>query len=58
MPSREAGQEAALRPVLFWIHGGGFQMCDANQDLLNPDLFLDKNIVVVTPNYRLGPLGE
>ncbi|KAJ1523369.1 hypothetical protein ONE63_001236 [Megalurothrips usitatus] len=57
-PADAEGMKARpLRPVLFWIHGGGFQIADANPDLSAPELFLDKDVVVVTFNYRLGPLG-
>lgn len=40
------------------VHGGAFRMGDGNQDFMAPELFLDKNIVVVAINYRLGPFGE
>jgi len=46
----------ARRPVLVWIHGGGFTG-GAGQDT-NPRKFLQQaNAVVVTINYRLGALG-
>ncbi|CAH1962614.1 unnamed protein product [Acanthoscelides obtectus] len=52
-------------PVLFWIHGGGFQFGSGTHmflgigflELYDPGLFIDENIVVVTINYRLGALG-
>ncbi|MGH3374975.1 MAG: carboxylesterase/lipase family protein [Actinoallomurus sp.] len=44
------------RPVLVWIHGGGFTG-GAGQDT-NPRKFAQQaNAVVVTINYRLGALG-
>jgi para-nitrobenzyl esterase len=45
----------ARRPVLVWIHGGGFTQDGA----LNYDgtKLAAKGIVVVTVNYRLGALG-
>ncbi|KAF2902649.1 hypothetical protein ILUMI_03534 [Ignelater luminosus] len=46
-----------LLPVMFYIHGGGFFIGSGNTDLYGPDILLDKNIVLVTINYRLGALG-
>ncbi|KAL1502036.1 hypothetical protein ABEB36_007243 [Hypothenemus hampei] len=46
-----------LFPVMFWIHGGGFVRGSGGSDLYGPDYFVEKDIVLVTINYRLGPLG-
>lgn len=54
---QEERPERPLRPVIFWIHGGAFKYGDGNPDMITPDLFLDKNLLVVTINYRLGPFG-
>ncbi len=46
----------ARRPVLFWIHGGGYVMGSARA--YDGSLFLrDHDVVVVAINYRMGPLG-
>jgi para-nitrobenzyl esterase len=47
-----------LRPVLFWIHGGGFTH-GAGSELLydGGPLATRGDVVVVTINYRLGALG-
>lgn len=42
-------------PVMFWIHGGGFQ--SGNSDIYRPHYFMDEDVVLVTVNYRLGALG-
>lgn len=42
-------------PVMIFIHGGGFVSGSGN--LYGPDYLLDEDIVFVTFNYRLGPLG-
>lgn len=42
--------------VLVYIHGGAF-MFGAGASY-QPHILLDKNVVFVTLNYRLGPLGE
>lgn len=48
---------SAKFPVLFWIHGGGFQFGNGNAFLYGPDYLLPENIILVTINYRLGALG-
>nr|AHJ81338.1 carboxylesterase [Locusta migratoria] len=42
-------------PVMFWIHGGGW--IDGGANGYDPDFLLNHDIVLVTINYRLGPLG-
>jgi para-nitrobenzyl esterase len=46
------------KPVMFWIHGGGFAIGSGSDEMYNGSK-LSKNgdVVVVTFNYRLGPLG-
>ncbi|KAF5307857.1 hypothetical protein FQR65_LT06589 [Abscondita terminalis] len=46
-----------LLPVLFYIHGGSYTYNSARPDWLGPEILLDKNIILVTLNYRLGALG-
>ncbi|XP_046395469.1 juvenile hormone esterase-like [Ischnura elegans] len=48
------GVEAKL-PVMVFIHGGAFIVGDAV--LYGPQRFMDKDVVLVIPHYRLGPLG-
>lgn len=45
---------------MFWIHGGGFVMGDGNGEtgFYGPDVFLDRDVILVTINYRLGPFGN
>jgi para-nitrobenzyl esterase len=46
------------KPVLFWIHGGGFTAGSASQDLYDGGPLASRgDVVVVTINYRLGALG-
>lgn len=46
------------RPVMFWIHGGGFTHGSGYEDLYNGGrLAVRRDVVVVTINYRLGALG-
>ena len=52
------GLDLARRPVLFWIHGGGFGSGSGAVPLYNgKSLATRGNVVVVTINYRLGLLG-
>jgi acetyl esterase/lipase len=42
-------------PVVFWIHGGGWQAGDKADVQIKPQLFMDKGFVFVSTNYRLLP---
>jgi arylformamidase len=42
-------------PVVFWIHGGGWQQGDKTQVKLKPQWFTEKGFVFVSTNYRLLP---
>ncbi|XP_059477475.1 carboxylesterase 1E-like [Neocloeon triangulifer] len=44
-----------LRPVFVAIHGGSF--LSGMSSSLKPGFLLEKDIVLVVPQYRLGPLG-
>ncbi|KAJ4446947.1 hypothetical protein ANN_13649 [Periplaneta americana] len=54
----EDGEVAELLPVMFWIHGGGWVAGSGSSDLYGPQYLLDKEIVLVTINYRLGAFGS
>jgi acetyl esterase/lipase len=45
-------------PVVFWIHGGGWQAGDKSSVQLKPRAFTDKGFVFVSTNYRLLPHVE
>ena len=53
------GLDNAKRPVLVWIHGGGFTSGNGiEQDGYNGEnLSRDGDIVFVSLNHRLGPIG-
>src|SRR6266481_1289757 len=42
-------------PVVFWIHGGGWQAGDKTSVQIKPKVFVDKGFVFVSTNYRLLP---
>ena len=43
------------RPVVFWIHGGGWQVGDKSDVQLKPKAFVERGFVFVSTNYRLLP---
>ena len=50
-----APRDAKNRPVVFWIHGGGWQTGDKTSVQLKPQVFVEKGFVFVSTNYRLLP---
>lgn len=44
-------------PVLLFIHGGGWNSGSGQTNLFGPDYFMQRDVVLVTMNYRLGPMG-
>ena len=48
-------KDAKNLPVVFWIHGGGWQTGDKTSVQLKPKVFVDKGFVFVSTNYRLLP---
>jgi para-nitrobenzyl esterase len=51
------GTGGPLRPVLVWVHGGGFTGGSGRNPWYNGTSFARNGVVVVTVNYRLGALG-
>jgi carboxylesterase type B len=50
--------ETELKPVMFWIHGGGLVFGSSSYDLYNPEILASRgDVVVVTFNYRLNAFG-
>jgi len=49
------GDEA--RPVMVWIHGGGNYLGWSHQETYDGERLAMRGVVMVTINYRLGPLG-
>ena len=48
-----APEGARNLPVVFWIHGGGWQAGDRSSVQLKPQAFVDKGFVFVSTGYRL-----
>ena len=42
-------------PVVFWIHGGGWQTGDKKDVQIKPRVFTERGFVFVSTNYRLLP---
>ncbi|CEA05453.1 esterase/lipase/thioesterase family protein [Pseudomonas saudimassiliensis] len=51
-----APEEPGEYPVMVWIHGGAFIYGDGGETY-DPQRLVEKGVVVVTLNYRLGALG-
>jgi arylformamidase len=53
-----APKDAKNLPVVFWIHGGGWQSGDKSLVQEKPKMFTDRGFVFVSTNYRLLPKVE
>lgn len=53
-----APADAKNLPVVFWIHGGGWQAGDKSMVQLKPKAFVERGYVFVSTNYRLLPKVE
>ncbi|KAJ9587060.1 hypothetical protein L9F63_019348, partial [Diploptera punctata] len=56
-PKKPGSARDVLLDVMFWIHGGGWISGSGGSLMYGPQFLLDKDIVLVTINYRLGALG-
>lgn len=50
-----ASPSSGKSPVLFWIHGGGWQVGDKSDVGLKPKVLTDRGFIFVSTNYRLLP---
>src|SRR5215468_9980325 len=53
-----ASPSAKSAPVVFWIHGGGWQGGDKSDVAEKPRFFVEMGFVFVSVNYRLLPKVE
>ncbi len=53
-----ASPSAKNAPVVFWIHGGGWEGGDKSDVAEKPRFFVEKGFVFVSVNYRLLPKVE
>ena len=56
-PGGDPATAAPGRPVMVWIHGGGFEMGSGSSPLYHGESFADDGVVLVSLNYRLGSVG-
>ena len=52
-----AGNAGAKQPVMFWIYGGGFNEGSGQVAVYDGAQLARKGVIVVSVNYRVGPLG-
>jgi para-nitrobenzyl esterase len=52
-----AANGAGGLPVMVWIHGGAFMTGTGSDEMYSGEALSQRGVVVVTLNYRLGPLG-
>lgn len=52
-----AARPGEKRPVMVWIHGGALTRGSGSTWVYDGTAFAKKGVVLVTINYRLGPLG-
>lgn len=53
----ETADENSNLPVLFYIHGGGFNGGCGHEKHFDGPVWPTKGVVAVTINYRMGPMG-
>lgn len=53
-PAKSTGEKL---PVLVWIYGGGFSFGSTSTPVHNGEHLARKGVVLVSINYRVGPLG-
>ena len=58
LPASSGPSTEGLKPVMFWIHGGGFTGGTGSDSTFDGGSLVSRgDVVVVTINYRLGTLG-
>lgn len=53
-PAKQAGEKL---PVAMWIHGGAFLGGSGHEKEFDGAAYCKRGVILVTINYRLGPLG-
>lgn len=54
-----SNSDGPLKPVIVYIHGGGFSKNAGTSELISPDyLIIEHDIILVTMNYRLHLFGN
>ncbi|XP_046738954.1 esterase E4-like [Diprion similis] len=56
-PQLPTSDNSTLLPVMLFAYGGGYKTGTNNPKRWGPQFILDKDVVLVVPSYRMGPLG-
>ncbi|XP_076548202.1 carboxylic ester hydrolase [Osmia lignaria lignaria] len=56
LPNKEENLKGGY-PVMIWFHGCGWICGAGHSGFYHPKFLLDHDMILVTVNYRLGPLG-
>ncbi|XP_054165658.1 cholinesterase 2-like [Oppia nitens] len=56
-PNMNSTNDTTLKPVMFWIYGGGLSMGSIFQETFNGTVLATYDMVIVAANYRVGALG-
>ncbi|XP_076232205.1 carboxylic ester hydrolase [Calliopsis andreniformis] len=56
LPTKEDETKGGY-PVMIWLHGCGWICGAGHSEFYGPKFLLDHDVILVTVNYRLGPLG-
>lgn len=48
----------AEKAVLLWIHARGFNYLSGDDGVLGPNFLIENDIILVSFNYRLEPMGN
>lgn len=51
------GALTGKKPVYVWIHGGRYYKGSGDSVNFGPDFLIERDIVIVSVNHRLGALG-
>jgi para-nitrobenzyl esterase len=51
-------EEKEKRPVMLWIHGGGFEFGSSEDPRYDGAHMASKGVVIASINYHLGPFGS
>jgi para-nitrobenzyl esterase len=53
-PAKTTGDKL---PVMVWIYGGAYRFGEGSNPMYNGEKLAQKGVILITINYRLGPLG-
>ena len=57
VPEKAINDPEMKMPVMFWIYGGSLLVGSGQFSKYGPIHIMDKDVILVTINYRLGPFG-